>query len=194
MLPTQIYSIVIPASGSHRLLVSGQYFKILAASGPVKVQSDFGTLDGIAAGQGLEKTPFDFLFFTDKSGAPNTVQVLVGDENFIDGMTGSVVVTAATIATNVAPKSAAFVNAQKTVTNASAQLLAANAARQYLMIQNKDAAGSIYIGFGATAATVANGVLIGPGGAYELPGAISTQEIQAIGSIASNANIVAVEG
>ena len=79
------------------------------------------------------------------------------------------------------------------MTNASAQLLAANAARQYLLIQNKDGAGNLYIAFGK-AATVANGVRIIPGGAYELVGVCSTQEIRAIGDIASNPNVTTVEG
>jgi glutamate 5-kinase len=85
------------------------------------------------------------------------------------------------------------VNVNATVTNVSAQLLAANVNRAYLIIQNKDSAGTIYVNFGA-AATVANGIAIAPGGAYELNGTCSTQQIFAIGSIGSNANVVTVEG
>lgn len=86
------------------------------------------------------------------------------------------------------------VQATKTVTNASAVLVAANAARQSLIIQNKDAAGSIYLRFGAAAAVIADGIEIGPKGFYEASGVVDVQEIRAIGSIASNANVIVVEG
>lgn len=88
----------------------------------------------------------------------------------------------------------AFTQDQKTVTNASAQLLAANAARRYLLIQNNDTAGIMYVTLDGTAATTAKGIKIDPGGVLELNGYSTTAAIFAIGSIASNANVVAVEG
>lgn len=91
------------------------------------------------------------------------------------------------------PPRSSWTNTQKTVTTTAAQLVASNANRKYLLIQNKDASGSIYVTFNATA-TVANGVLIGPGASYELNSNVSTDSVSAIGSIASNANIVVVEG
>lgn len=90
--------------------------------------------------------------------------------------------------------SGAFTQSQKTVTNASAQLLAANIARRYLLIQNNDATGDIYVTLDGTAATTAKGIKIAAGGSLELQGYVTTGQIFAIGSIASNANIVAVEG
>lgn len=86
-------------------------------------------------------------------------------------------------------------NAQKTVTNASAVLLAAKAGRRYLLIQNKDAAGNVYISFGAGAATVANGLKIAPGGSYSADANYCPDnEIRAIGDIANNPNVVVIEG
>lgn len=195
MKPTKIYTFTLAANATMGLLVSGEYFKIMSATGAVRINAPFGELDDLIAGQGLENTPFDKLSILNKTAATNTVRMLIGDRNFIDGMTGSISVSSGSVAvtSNKVPQSGSFVNVNGTVTNASAQLLAANASRQYLLIQNKDSAGSIYINFGA-AATVANGVLIGPGGAYELTGIASTQAINAIGSLASNANIVTVEG
>jgi hypothetical protein len=188
MLPTAIYPLVVPGGGSYRLLVSGQYFKILSATAAVKVQADFGTLDGIIAGQGLENTPFSYLMITNKSGADNTLSIIIGDENFVDGMSGNVAISKGCQAI-----SNAFVNAAATVTTSSSQIIAVNLVRQYLLIQNKDASGNIYISFG-TAATVAAGIKIPPGGAFELPGTVSSQAIFAIGDLANNANIVTLEG
>ncbi|CAN7402700.1 hypothetical protein LJR129_002489 [Acidovorax sp. LjRoot129] len=190
MKPSAIYTFSVPANSVYQLQVSGEYFKILAADGAVDMRAEWGTLKGLIAGQGLETTPFQRLEITDVSGSSNNIRLFIGDEKFIDGLAGSV-----TVSQMVVPRSSAFSNLNKTVTNASAQLLAANAARQYLLIQNKDTAGNLYISFGAGAATVANGVRIIPGGSYELPGGVcTTQEVRAIGDIPSNANIVTVEG
>lgn len=87
-----------------------------------------------------------------------------------------------------------FVNAAKTVTNASGQLLAANSARRYLMVQNNDGAGIIYVRLDGTAATVGTGFKIPAGGYYEVAGYVPSGAITAIGDIASNANVVVIEG
>lgn len=86
-----------------------------------------------------------------------------------------------------------FTNTQKTVTNASATLVGANANRSYLLIQNNDAGGDIYVRLDGIAATTLTGAKIPAGGAYELQNKVPSGAITAIGSIASNANIVIVE-
>lgn len=88
----------------------------------------------------------------------------------------------------------AFTQAQKTVTNASGQLLAANAKRRYLLIQNNDAAGFVYLTLDGGAATTAKGIKIEPGGSFECAGFCPSGAIFAIGSIANNPNVIAVEG
>lgn len=88
----------------------------------------------------------------------------------------------------------AFSQAQKTVTNASGQLLAANSARRYLLIQNNDASGDIFVTLDGTAATTTKGIKIAAGGSLIVDQYAPTAAINAIGSIASNANIVVVEG
>lgn len=85
-----------------------------------------------------------------------------------------------------------FTHTNPTVTNSSGSILAANTARRYLLVQNKDTAGSVYIRFGS-AATTALGILLAPGASYE-PLQISGQQVFAIGSIASNTNVIVVEG
>ncbi|GKT19560.1 hypothetical protein AVHY2522_22930 [Acidovorax sp. SUPP2522] len=192
--PSKIYDFVVPANGPFLLTVAGDYFKILASTGALNVKADWGELSGLIAGQGLEDSPFQRLYFTDVSGGSNTVKLFIGDEKFIDGMsgtfnigTGSVQVTA-----TVQPL-AVLSNLQKTVTSASTQLLAAKAGRKYLLVQNRDGAATVYLSFGA-AATVAAGVRIVPGGAFELVGTCTDQAIFAIGDVASQSNVVTVEG
>lgn len=196
MKPTNIYTFDLAANGPYRLLVAGEYFKILSATGPVDVQSDFGRLNSLVTGQGLAKNPFSSLYFTDVSGAPNTLRVLVGDSDFIDGVTGDVNVQnfPAVQSVNVLNNQGAFTQAQKTVTNASTQMLAANAARRYLLIQNNDATGIIYVNLTGAAATALNGVKLGPGASLEIHTYTPTAAITAIGSLATQSNVIAVEG
>ncbi|GKS96775.1 hypothetical protein [Acidovorax sp. SUPP2825] len=199
--PSKIYDFVVPANGPYLLMVAGDYFKILASTGALNVKADWGELSGLIAGQGLEGSPFQRLYFTDVSGGSNTVKLFIGDEKFIDGMsgtvnvgTGSVSVSSGNIAvTSTVQPLAALDNQQKTVTNASTQLLAAKAGRKYLLVQNRDAAAAVYLAFGV-AATVAAGVRIVPGGSFELVGTCTAQAIFAIGDVASQSNVVTVEG
>lgn len=185
MFPSKIYPITLAASATYSLLVQGQYFKILSATGAVNIVSDFGRLDGLTFGQGLENTPFSYLTITNATAATNTISLFVGDENFIDAITGSV---------QLIGQQGAVTQAAATVTNASGQLLAAKTTRKYLLIQNKDTAGDIYVNLAGSAATTANGIKVPAGGALEMSDYLPTAAIFAIGSIASNANIVVVEG
>lgn len=188
-MQAKIYSITLGANSYQRLLFKGEMFKIISATGAMNVRTDRAQLDGLVAGQGMQENPFDWLEIQDASGASNTIKLLISSDGFIDGITGAMQITQ-----NVPVRSGSFANTAKTVTNASAQLVAANSARTYLLIQNKDTSGTIYINFGAGAATTANGIMIGPGGVYEMSDVQSTQALQAIGTIASNTNVLVVEG
>ena len=189
MINAAIYTETILAGSTSRRLFSGAFFKIISATGALNVRTSTVILNGLVSGQGFEKAPFDFLELTDASGAANTVRYTVATEGFLDGITGSMQITSM-----VPVRSVSFASTAKTVTNASTQLVAGNTARAYLLIQNKDPAGIVYVNFGAGAATAANGIKIQPGGAYEMSEVQSTQAIQAIGDIASNANVLVVEG
>ena len=86
-----------------------------------------------------------------------------------------------------------FIQAGATVTTASAQLLAGNALRRYLLIQNKDLTGDIYLNLAGVAASAANGLLLKAGESYEASPYCPISAIFAIGTIASNANVVVIE-
>lgn len=87
---------------------------------------------------------------------------------------------------------AVFTTTSQTVTNSSSTILAANALRKVVMIQNNDSSGIIYVNFTTTATT--SNFRIGPGQSLALSGIVPVGTITAIGSIASNANVVIVEG
>lgn len=186
MKPSGFYDLTIAANASAMLLVAGDYFKIMSATGAVNVKSTFGELRGLIAGQGLESTPFDGLTIQNATGASNTVRVFVGDENFIDGFTGNVGVTS-----NAAARDS-YTQATATVTTTAANAVAAGT-RDYVMIQNKSLTGTVYLNF-QTTATVANGVRLRPGEAWESGLSVPQGAISAIGDIASNPDVIVVTG
>lgn len=196
----QTYSQTFAASTTWEMNVAGSYFTTLECSSPVNVRFykggkllDLGEIKGLLAGLevslpgGGGGAAFDRVQIDVQAG--DTVKIGIGNGQARYNRAQASV----TVVTNTQPQSALFDNQNKTVTNASAVMLAANAARQYLLVQNKDAGGNLFLSFGK-AATVANGVRVIPGGAFELIGAQCTQAIHAIGDIANNANIVTVEG
>ncbi len=169
------------------------FFRLMAATGAIDVQYyKNGALiaegDNVTVGyaERFLNDQFDRVAITSATAQTITVATRLGNEVWYDTPpNGQVTVT------NV---SGAFVNAQKTVTSSSTTMQAANALRRYLLIQNNDATGDIYVRLDGTAATLTTGVKIPAGGSYELAGFVPTGAITAIGSIASNANIVTVEG
>lgn len=95
------------------------------------------------------------------------------------------------VATNIS--NIVYVQTNVTVTTTAANAIAANANRRFLLVQNKDVSGTIYLNF-ATTATAANGISIGPGQTFILDTKVPTGGVSAIGSIASNTNILFVQG
>lgn len=166
------------------------FFRMLASSLPVTVEfyrngAKIAEAIDIIGGY-AERFADGFDKITIYSASTQTIQFVTrqgGDVRY-DNFSGNVAIT------NV---NGAFSQAQATVTNTSGQIKAANAARRYLMIQNNDTAGDIFIRLDGASATIANGIKIAAGASYELQGFVPTGAITAIGSIASNANVIIVE-
>jgi len=188
-------TINIKTGQKEELPIRGDGLRLVSASVPIFFKSIDGEMDFYLE-QG-EQAIFDDKSFRrmqvwHESGADQAVIITVSEGSKFNGAKIS---GAVTINGTVQPEPIRAVgsNTAKTVTNASESMLAANAARKYLLIQNKDASGDVYINFGAVA-TMANGLKIAAGQSYELNNAQLTAEVFAIGSIASNANIVVIEG
>lgn len=138
--------------------------------------------------------PFDKVRITSTGGGLVEFVTRLGAQvNYDKPPTGAVSI-AGTVNVNAVGTQGAFTSAQKTVTAASGQLLAANAARRYLLVQNNDSTGVVYVNLEGAAATTTNAVRLLPGESLEIAGYVPSAEITAIGSIANNANVVAVEG
>lgn len=195
-------------SGVTRFEIGGAYMRLIEAADLVTLEFfrggvSIGTADNFMPGLAIEGLQFDA--FTVTPSSAGKIVIVVGDAPVkYDRAAGTVTISGTPSVTisgthdvavaSLVPCQFTGSNVQKTVTSASAQLVAAKANRKYLLIQNNDAAGIIYVTFGGVAATTANGVKIPPGGSYELNCNVPTSEVRAIGSIASNASVVVVEG
>ncbi len=188
--------LTLTISAGQRIEFSEQadFFRMMAGTGSVTVQYykngamvAEGTNVQVGYAERFTTDSFDRFAITNTSGFSQTITIAtrLGNEVHYDTPpNGAVTVT------NV---NGAFTQSQKTVTNASGQLAAANGTRRYLLIQNNDASGIVYVKLDGSTATSASGIAIQAGGSIELSNFVPTGAITAIGSIASNANVVLVE-
>jgi hypothetical protein len=196
----QTFTQTVASATTLKWNVPGNYFALITCSANCNVRLylggkklDLGECTALLAGLEIgplvpeHNLPFSFDRVEVDTSAADTITVGIGNgQAHYNRSNGSV---------NVTNYNGAAVNSQITVTNASVQIDAANAARRYLLIQNNDAAGDIYIRFDGAAVTTANGVKIKAGGYWESgPTWCPTGAVMAIGSIASNANCVMLEG
>lgn len=198
----QTYTQTFAVATTWKLNVPGKYYTTLACTLPINVRFylggkklDLGDISGLLAG--LEVGPL-----ADLNG-PNAfdrveIDVQAGDTVSIGIGNGQArynrASTSATITQNKAPQTGAIVHTKQNVTNVSGALLAANSARQYLLVQNQDATGNVFLKFAAAATADAASIKIPPGGNYEMNGVIATQALNAIGDVAANGNVLTVEG
>jgi hypothetical protein len=190
----------IKTGQKEELPLRGDGLRLVLATVPIFFKSIDGEMDFYLE-QG-EQAIFDSKVFKrmqvwHNSGADQLITITVSEGSKFNGakISGSVTITGTpTVSiTSLTPTNAAGANANPAVTNVAGQLVAVNAARKYCLIQNKDAAGNIYINFGGVA-TVANGLKIPAGGSYELNCNVLTAAISAIGDIANNTNVVVITG
>jgi hypothetical protein len=176
----------IAASGKWVIQTAGKFVRVMSAGAAVDVSlyrngSLVAIVENVRGGL-WRRGAFDRVEIQNKVAAANDVEIVTDDDEMgYDSFT-------------IAGQQGAFTQAAATVTNSSAQLVAANTARRYLLIQNKDASGDIFLNLAGVAATTANGIKVPAGGSLELAGYCPTAAVFAIGSIASNANIVVAEG
>lgn len=82
---TQVYDFNLSAGGSYQLPVTGEYYRIVSAAGPLSIKEDAGgTCGPLLAGQGMRNRKFTSLTLVDKSGAQNAGQIIVAGSDFID--------------------------------------------------------------------------------------------------------------
>lgn len=189
-----LLSVTLGAGGSVEFNEVGDFFRLMSAPAAVDVAfyqqgRKVAESPGVSGGY-AEKFAEHYDKFTLTSATAQTIQFAARLGNSVQydaPPTGNVTVT------NPIAQQGAFTQAPKTVTSASAPHLAALATRRYLLIQNNDAAGIVYVRLDGAVATAANGIKLAPGASLEIFNYTPTGAISAIGDIASNANVIMVE-
>lgn len=81
------------------------------------------------------------------------------------------------------------------VTNQSREVRARNPSRRYLLIQNNSTSGTVYVNLNGEEATAKTGIRLTPGMFLELgPVWCPTEAVAMLGDVASNTEVVIVEG
>lgn len=189
----QRYPVEVPAGEVMLLAVSGTRFFFKDTNAPLSVALDIGgRMAGLQAGEGYAGRAFTGLALTNEGASTVTGWIVVSDDEYVDRrITGTVDVTGGVTLTGIQQR--AFTSVAATITSASGTLAAANLNRQYLLVQN-NGTGDIFVNLAGVAATLTNGVKVAAnGGALELSMCVPTALIRAIGTIASNPNIVVVQ-
>lgn len=182
------YDFAMLANASQQIAVTGSIVRVRSCTGKINIRIDGGPGANFSAGQGFKMPPgttFRDLTIKDASGAPNLGVIFIGDASYDD--------TTFSGAVQVTNTSGAFAQTVPAVTNASANLVGANAARRYFLFQNVDPIANVYLNLAGAAATVGNGVKVPPGGSYELQGFVTNTAITAIADQAT-ADVRVVEG
>jgi hypothetical protein len=127
------------------------------------------------------------------SALAQTVQIAIrfGSMVFFDqSPTGNVTLT------NPTETGGAFTQSRVDLTNVNQQLLAANTARRYLLIQNNDSSAVMRVTLHGIAATVTQGLRIPAGGLLEIPNYAVTGAVNAImeTATANTGNVEIVTG
>ncbi len=183
MNDTRHYPFAIAAGGMQLMPIGCERFVVRSTTGPVVVTWARGKLTGLDAGQGYRTGPVDQLILNNTGAGAIAGVIQMADDDFIDNrVQGSMTLSGGTLFSNSAPA----------VTNASTLLIAANATRKFLLIQNKHISASIWLGYGVAATT--QGHWIGPKGHIGLDLSVTLGAIYAIGDIANNTDVCVVEG
>lgn len=184
------YRLKIQAGKTIELGVTGNYVRIADSLVSVTIETiDYQNMVTLTEGEEVTLAPFNGLRISHADVIEQEILIYVASGAKI----GSSKVAGAV---SITGEQGAFTQSRASLSNVAATLLAANADRRYLMIQNNDAAAVMRLSLDGVAPTVAEGFRIGPGDSIDLSGFMVSGEIKAImeTATAAAANVEIVEG
>lgn len=178
------YDFTLTANGSQQFAVTGSQVYLRSSTGRIKVIIDGGPIVTLNQNQGFSLSKYQFRDVTikDLTGAANSGVIFLGDAQYRDqNFTGAI---------NVLNVAGVHTNSEQAVSAGAGgtQLLAANPARQYLMVQNTDDVSIMWVTEDGSAPTIGHGIRLLPNSSYE-PRHVPTGAVRAIsdtgGAVAS---------
>lgn len=186
----------IAANSTEQISVVGDYVRIKTASVPVHIEAMDGQVDArMEQGDALNLKPFQRLSVSHDGAGEQEITLLIGNGTSADSakVGGSMSISSLPAVTVSALPVAAMVQTAPAVGVASGLLVAANAARKFLMVQNNSASQDVCLNLAGAAATLAGGVKLAPGASLVLDVCCPSAAIYAIAD-AAGASVVVVEG
>jgi hypothetical protein len=181
----RLVTIKVSPGAAYELAVAGDYVRVRESAVNLIIENTTNSEKiEVSQGDDFEFTPFQNLRISHDDAAEQTIKLIVskGKKAGSAQVGGSVSLTGAvelgdvTLAAletiNIGNKDAvngAFTQGRVSVTNANQVLIAANANRRYLMLQNNDAAAVLRVTLNGNAATAAQGFRVQAGGVLEVP-------------------------
>jgi hypothetical protein len=178
-------------AGKNSFAVSGRYFRLLSCVNAVDIVffmrgQKIGEALGFDAGLAADGLDFDRIELT-TAGEENVKFIISNSPIRYDRLSGDVQVT------NTAGP---YTNSRATVLSSGVTLLlAADANRRYVLVQNNDAAVALRVTMDGVDPTTAQGVRVPAGGSYECPpGFAPTGAIKAIAESGAGCAVEVVKG
>ncbi len=174
----QTLSQTFAGASTWQLNIGGRYFTTLGCTNPVNVRFyhggkklDLGEITGLLAGlevtfpgEGFDRVEID-------ATGIDTIQVGIGNgQARYNRSQGNVAIT---------NTGGAFTQGQASVTNADQAIIAANANRRFLQVQNNDASAVLRVMLDGTAASATKGFRVQPGQTLDIPNFCPTGAIHA---------------
>lgn len=186
----RLHTITVPANGFAPMPFDADYIRVQNAS----IEFWFKTQEGddfkLLEGEEAFLQPFQVMTIENRTGSPQDITFYIGKNG---AKVGSAKVSGNVTIDNTA---GAFTQGRASVTTVNQALIAANAARRYLLIQNNDASAVLRVTLDGAAATAGEGFRIEAGESLELSDYVPTGAINCMMETASVAvdNVEFCEG
>lgn len=188
----------IAAGDTESIGVTGDYVRVRLAPYDVLI---FNTKNGqtVEASQGddFELDAFDALKITNTGATDEFFKFTIAQGKKAGSSPGVISGSVTILNPAVTPiNNGIFTQSRASVTNVNQAIIAANASRKYLLIQNNDSGAFLRVKLDGTNATAAQGFRVAPNGILELPNFSATSAINCMMETASAAvgNVEFVEG
>jgi hypothetical protein len=182
----------IAAGEQITLAVDADYLRIKKSNIAVRFKTQSGDDFEIKQGDEVSIANFQYVYIKNESASDEVIDLYTGKNERVGSaelsgsvaLTGDVSLSAATLAAlesvNVQNVNGAFTQGRASVTNVNKVLIAANAARRYLLIQNNSTTAVLRVTLDGGAATAAAGFRVPQGGVLEVPNYAVTGAINCI--------------
>lgn len=172
----KIYTIKIAVGSAYELAADGDYVRVRSSAVDLIIENiASGEKIEVSQGDDFEFTPFKNLRISHASGSEQTVKLIIskGKKAGSAQVGGNI-----SVANLPAPQGAFTQNSIHLVSTLSFQIVAANTARRYLLIQNNDTSAVLRVGLAVSVSSTI-GLRLMPGDCLELNNYVSTNSVNA---------------